>query len=81
MVAVGREFQFPIDFSANKHWELTSSPARVTSYSRDLADRLSACREVADLLVREARTWHREWINSLMDEFRSELERNPPAAG
>ncbi len=24
---------------------------------------------------------HREWINSLMDEFRNELERNPEAAG
>jgi hypothetical protein len=24
---------------------------------------------------------YREWINSLMDEFRNELERNPEAAG
>ncbi len=30
-VALGREFQFPIYFSADKHLELTSTPASVTS--------------------------------------------------
>jgi hypothetical protein len=49
--AVGHEFAFPIDYSTNKHWELTSSPTSVESYSRDLATRLSALREVAHLLV------------------------------
>ena len=42
LVALGREFHFPIDFSADKHLALTSTPASVTSYSRDLATRLSA---------------------------------------
>jgi hypothetical protein len=32
LVALGQEFQFPIDFSANKHLELTSTPASITSY-------------------------------------------------
>jgi hypothetical protein len=50
-VALGREFQFPIDFSANKHFELTSTPSTTASYSRELATRLSALREVAALLV------------------------------
>jgi hypothetical protein len=50
-VALGREFQFPIDFSADKHLELTSTPALVTSYSGDLTTCLSALREVATLLV------------------------------
>jgi hypothetical protein len=63
-VALGREFQFPIDFSADKHMELTSTPASVTSYSRDLATRLSALREVAVLLVDEQRAYHREFINA-----------------
>jgi hypothetical protein len=57
-VALGREFQFPIDFSADKHLELTSNPASVTSYSRDLATRLSALREVATPLVDEQRAYH-----------------------
>ena len=64
LVAVGREFSFPIDFSAGKHWELTSSPATVDSYARQLAERLSACREVAELCVREQRSYHRELVNS-----------------
>jgi hypothetical protein len=62
-VALGRKFQFPIDFSADKHLELTSTPASVTSYSRDLATRLSALREVATLLVEEQRAYHCEFIN------------------
>jgi len=64
LVAVGREFQFPIDFSAGKHWELTSTPTNVASYASELAERLGACREVAELLVNEQRTWHRELVNS-----------------
>ena len=63
-VALGREFQFPIDFSANKHFELTSTAFTIASYSRDLATRLSALREVAGLLVKEQRAFHREFVNS-----------------
>jgi hypothetical protein len=41
LVAVGREFAFPINYSSSKHWELTSSPTMVESYSKDLAERLA----------------------------------------
>jgi hypothetical protein len=51
LVAVGREFTFPINYSSGKHWELTSSPTKVVYYSKDLATRLSARKEVAKLLV------------------------------
>lgn len=66
MVCVGREFQFPIDFAAGKHWQLTSTPSTVQSYAKDLATWLSSssCREVAELLVSEQRVWHRELIAS-----------------
>ena len=64
MIAVGREFAFPFDYSSGKHWQLTSSPNTVETYSKELAIRLGACREVAELLVREHREWHRELINS-----------------
>jgi hypothetical protein len=57
-IALGREFQFPINFSVDKHMELTSTPVSVTSYSRDLTTRLPALREVADLLVKEQRAYH-----------------------
>jgi hypothetical protein len=63
-VALGRKFQFPINFSVNKHMELTSTPASVTSYLHDVVTRLLALREVADLLVEEQRAYHCEFINS-----------------
>jgi hypothetical protein len=49
LVAVGRKFAFPIDYSANKHWELTSSPNSMESYSWDLATCLATLCEVAHL--------------------------------
>ena len=64
LVAVVREFQFPIDFSSGKAAALSSMPGSVESYSRLLAERLGACHEVALLLVCEQRCWHRELVNS-----------------
>jgi len=63
-VTLGREFQFPIDFSANKHFELMSRSSTIASYSRELATRLSALREVVGLLVKEQRAYHCELVNS-----------------
>ncbi len=65
LVAAGHEFAFLIDFSMDKHRELTSSlPCTVESYSKDLAKRLFACQELAKLLISEHRAWHRELVNS-----------------
>jgi hypothetical protein len=64
LVAVGQEFAFPINYSSSKHWELTSSPAMVESYSKDLAEQLGACRKIAMLLVGEQHEWHQELVNS-----------------
>jgi hypothetical protein len=64
LVAVGREFAFPIDYSSGKHWELTSSPSTVVTYSKELATCLSACREVAELLVQKQRAYHCKLINA-----------------
>jgi hypothetical protein len=63
-VAVGREYAFPIYYSTKKHWELTSTPAAVTSYSKTLAQYLQASLEVARLLVDETGAYHQEFINS-----------------
>jgi hypothetical protein len=43
LVAVGRKFAFPIDFSAGMHQELMSSLTIVESYSRNLSKPLAAC--------------------------------------
>jgi hypothetical protein len=64
LVAVGREFANPINFSAGKNAELTSAPGTIASYSRELASCLAACHKVALLLVKELRCMHRELINS-----------------
>ena len=39
-------------------------PSTVVSYLKELATRLSACREVAKLLVEEKRSYHRELVNA-----------------
>ena len=62
LVAVGREFAFPIDYFIGKHWDLTSSHTTVVSYLKDLATRLSACQEVARLLVEEQQSNHQETV-------------------
>ena len=33
ILVVGREFHFPIDFSASKHHDLTSSPAKAVTFA------------------------------------------------
>jgi hypothetical protein len=63
-VALGCEFQFPIDFLVDKHWELTSTLAMVNSYLKNLAVYLQVLREIAKILVKEQRTWHREFVNA-----------------
>jgi hypothetical protein len=64
LVAVGREFVFPINYSSRRHWELTSLPSTVVSYSIELATHLLACREVAEILDKEQRLYHCELINA-----------------
>ncbi len=76
LVAVGHKFAFPINYSRSKHWELTSSPAMVDTYSKQLAERLTACRKIALLLVREQREWHRALINSCRQDPRVYLPGN-----
>ncbi len=76
LIAVGRKFAFPIDYSSRKHWELTLSPSTVVTYSKELATRLSACCKVAELLVKEQRAYHckliiarrpNPWVYSVCD--------------
>jgi hypothetical protein len=53
LVVVGREFAFPIDYSHSKHLELTPSPAMADTYLKQLAERLTACHNIAMMLVWE----------------------------
>ncbi len=64
LVAVSHEFAFPINYSVEKHWQLTSSQATAESYSNKLATRLSTCRKISELLVSMQREWYRALVNS-----------------
>lgn len=64
LVAMGREFSFPIDFSVSKHLELTSTPSAVQSYAKNQATLMAACYDVAKVLLDEHRKWHQELANS-----------------
>ena len=64
LVAVGREFLFPIDISAANHLELIFSPESVQSYARTQAELLDASRDIARILLEEHRAYHRKLVNS-----------------
>ena len=63
LLVTGREFQFPIDFSADQHQILTSSPAKVSSFARDQARLLECGRKIATEIIHTHRAMHREYID------------------
>jgi len=65
LIVVGREFQFPIDFSSEQHQMLTSSPVRVSEFAKEQARLLECGRAIAKELINFHRSWHREYVNSL----------------
>jgi len=67
LVIVGREFHFPIDFSAEHHLMLTSDPKKVVTFAWEQAQLLEASRAVARTLIEHHRAYHRELINSQRD--------------
>ena len=63
LTAVGREFQFLIDFIDNDiNMEITL--ANKTQYAADLKFHLSKYKEVHKVLIDEHRNMHREYINT-----------------
>jgi hypothetical protein len=70
LVAVGRESAFPIDYSTGKHWELMFSLSTVIAYSKELAMHLTPCHTIAEHLVREQRSYYREFINATKPDSR-----------
>ena len=62
LVAVGREFQFPIDFIRDDiNLEILDSKI---SYANSLQKRLQCCQEVYKVLIDEHRCMHREYVNA-----------------
>ena len=67
LVVVGREFHFPIDFSAEQHHMLTSTPAKLKSFAGEQAQNLKACRLICETLIKHHRNYHREHANLSRD--------------
>ena len=63
ILVVGREFQFPINYSAQKHSKLTNNPEDVTTFVSERATLFSACQKVGTELIHDHRLYHRKYIN------------------
>ena len=64
LVAVGREFSFPIDFIDQPRPNLGISVTKKLQYSDELRLRLKSNREIYKILIEEHRCMHREYINA-----------------
>jgi hypothetical protein len=64
LVAVGREFAFPIDYLDSPSPTLDTTSATKQQYHEVLKDLLKNCREVYKTLIEEHRCMHREYVNS-----------------
>lgn len=70
LVTLGREFSFPIDYSLSKHFELTSTPDTVVSFTKDQAMLLRASCNIAAILVGGQHSYHHELVNSFQPDPR-----------
>ena len=70
LLVTGREFQFPIDFSASTAIRLTSDKKWVLSYAAKQARVLKHSRSICKLMIDEVRAYHRERHNELIPDPR-----------
>ncbi len=68
LLVLGREFQFPIDFTTRQHLTFSVTAPGAHSYAPDMLDLLEKCQEVYKLLIHEPRTYHRELRNSQLHQ-------------
>jgi hypothetical protein len=70
LLVLGREFQFPIDFTTRQHLTFNVTTSGVQSYAADMLDLLEKCQQIYKLLIHEQRTYHRELRNSQLNQPR-----------
>ena len=68
LVAVGREFHFPIDFENRRHISFSSNKNKICTYTEDLLYTLEKCQYVYQLLISQQREYHREYRNSQLND-------------
>jgi hypothetical protein len=64
LLVLGREFNFPIDFTTRQHLTFNVVTSDVQSYASDMLDLLEQCQHIYKLLIHEQRTYHRELRNA-----------------
>lgn len=70
LVALGREFHFPIDFESRRHRTINIDESTVKSFAHDMLSLLEKSQEVYKLLIHEHRALHREYRNSQLNQPR-----------
>jgi len=70
LVAIGREFNFPIDFvtPSSRVYSHSVSPSMVETYTHQMLGLLKKCQEIYKILISEHRAMHRELRNSQLPE-------------
>ena len=64
LVACGREFRFPINFTQKLHRSGINQPIHVKSYATDLFKKLEKSQEIYKVLISEHRALHQEIRNT-----------------
>ena len=70
LLTVGREFHFPIDFTANKHISFEPTDKSKKSYASEMTELLEKSRIIYVMLIAEHRAAHREYRNAQIQKPR-----------
>ena len=71
LLVMGREFNFPIDFSTDETFSTRNDPKAVFEYTKQLIALLKESREIYRILIEEHRAMHRELKNAEISKPRS----------
>ena len=71
LLVMGREFNFPIDFSTDETFSTQSDPKAIFEYTQQLVSLLKESREIYRVLIEEHRDMHRELKNAEVSKPRS----------
>jgi hypothetical protein len=70
LLAVGREFHFPIDFAARRHFMIDPTDSAKKSFAKDVLDLMEKSQFIYKLLINEHRAAHREYRNAQINNPR-----------
>eukprot|EP00978_Attheya_sp_CCMP212_P042462 scaffold259032_cov47-Attheya_sp.AAC.1 len=80
LLTVGREFQFPIDFTSRYHITYNIDEKVVRKYADELYDLMIKSREIYEILISEHRAMHREYRNAHLNNIHKNTKRGTSGA-